>query len=363
MSKVTAKADQIKALEQEDLDLIDDALEDEGKDDTELWDELDAAESGAGADTAADDESAAVSGKAAAAAASGDDDDPGKTADDKSAADQSDGKPSDEQAADQSDPWETATEEQRAAYDAAQAQIKKLEQSDRSQRGRLAGMQRRINEIGGHIAPHKPAAASAAAGDEGKTGDDKDFLASDDWKSFQGEYPEVAKPMLNLVSDLRGEITLLRKEQDAIGADRHLDATNEQTEILEEEYPDWEEVMADEGLLPWLDSQPRHIQEAAIRNAEEIVDAAEAADVVGRFKATRSAQEDDGSSTGTLDAENTGKGDGTTRLAGKRKRQLEAASTTRTGGPGAAHGIPEDGDPEKIWDAFDKQEQRQAQRA
>ena len=224
-------------------------------------------------------------------------------------------------------------------------------------------MQRRINEIGGHIAPHKPAAASAAAGDEGKTGDDKDFLASDDWKSFQGEYPEVAKPMLNLVSDLRGEITLLRKEQDAIGADRHLDATNEQTEILEEEYPDWEEVMADEGLLPWLDSQPRHIQEAAIRNAEEIVDAAEAADVVGRFKATRSAQEDDGSSTGTLDAENTGKGDGTTRLAGKRKRQLEAASTTRTGGPGAAHGIPEDGDPEKIWDAFDKQEQRQAQRA
>ena len=98
------------------------------------------------------------------------------------------------------------------------------------------------------------------------------------------------------------------------------------------------------------------------------MDAAEAADVVSRFKAFRSAQSDAGSDT--LDADDTegpaddkGKGDGTTQLTGKRQRQLEAASTTRTGGPGAAHGIPEDGDPEEIWKAYDRQEQREAQRA
>ena len=359
-------------LKAEDLGLIDDSLEDEGKDDATLWADIEEAEADAKANGAADDESGAASAEAAAAAASKEaGDEAGKTGDEGTSLDDESGdKTPDTPAADQDDPFADATPEQRAAHDAAQAQIKKLEQSERSTRGRLGSMQRRINELSAQPVPATPPAADKAAGDDKDAGGDgKDYLASDGFKEFEKEFPEVAGPMKELVSGMQAEVSQLRRGQDAISQDRHQDQVSEQQGILEEEHEDWEEVMAANELLPWLDKQPRHIQEAAVRNAEEIVDAAEAADVVSRFKAFRSAQSDAGDDTPDADDTETppagdeGKGDGTTPLTGKRQRQLDAASSTRTGGPSAAHGIPEDGDPEEIWKAFDKKEQREAQRA
>jgi len=351
------RVDEGKAPEVEDLALIDDALEDEGKDDAEIWGDIEQAEAAAESGAAADD-SAAASDAAAAAAATTAADDAGTTGGEELP-------PADKPAAaEQDDPWAAAPEELRSAHDADQARIKKLEQSDRSQRGRLGSMQRQINELHGTRA--QPAADETAAGDAaGATGGGKDFLASDDWKSFESEYPEVATPMKQVVSDLRNEVTRQGSALDAITTDRHHDAADEQEHLLEEEHADWEEVTAAEEFGTWLDEQPRHIKEAAIRNAEEIVDAEEAADVVGRFKATRSAQAGDGPATDTPDAgDEADAGDGPTPLTGKRQRQLEAASTTRTGGPGVATGIPEDGDEAALWKAMDKEDaRREAQRA
>lgn len=371
MTTTDANNDQIE-IDGQDLDLLDDALEDEGKDDSTLWKEIDQSEADAGANAAPEDESGAADGGAAAAAAIEPGDEAGKTFDEElSADDESGGKAPDKQAADKDDPWATATDEQRSAHEADQKLIKKLEQSDRSQRGRLSSMQRQINAINAINAKPKPrksaAADDSAAGDGEGGGDSDEMYGSDEWKTHEKEYPEVAGPNKTITNKLADRIDALEEQQGVAEDGRHQDAVTVQEEILDDEHSDWEEVMAAEGTLEWLDDQPRHIQEAALRNSEEIVDAAEAADVISRLKAFRSAQEDAGEGTDTTDADesgaDTGAGNGTTQLTDKRKRQLEAASTTRAGGPGAAHGIPEDGDPAAIWDAMDKQEQRAAQRA
>ncbi len=105
-----------------------------------------------------------------------------------------------------------------------------------------------------------------------------------------------------------------------------------------------------------MKTQPRHIQEAAYRNANEIVDAAEAADVVSRYKAFRQPQQQNINAS----PPNTERDANNQRLLGKRQRQLESAATARSRGPGVATGIPEDGDPETLWKQFDEMERRNA---
>jgi hypothetical protein len=230
-------------------------------------------------------------------------------------------------------------------------------------------MQRQINQLSEQPAPvARPAATPKAADADAGEGGDAEYLKSDDFKEFEKEYPEVAKPMKQLVGGLQSRVKQARKELDAINkgqeqadVERHRALVIEQKALLVEEHSDWDKVIADEGFGPWLDEQPRHIQEAATRNAKEIVDAAQAADVIGRFKATLSAPS---AATAADKLADTAAADkdaeaGEPTLTERRKRQLDSAASTRTGGPGAAHGIPEDGDEEAIWDAMQKKEERE----
>lgn len=259
------------------------------------------------------------------------------------------------------DLWANATPEHRAAYEAAQEQIRKLEQAERSNRGRLSAFQRQINELRSKAqapAEAAPRAAPNGAGDKTEAAQPEGFLGSEEWSSFQGEYPEVAGPLAKVIGSLEARLVRQDKELQAIGGERRQVALQEQATLLAEEHPDWQQVAANAEFGDWLHSQPRHIQEAAYRNANEIVDAAEAADVVGRFKAFRSGQQ------GNQARQNTAgnAGPGNSRLAGKRQRQLESAAASRTRGPGVTSGIPEDGDPEVLWRQFDEAERRQAGR-
>lgn len=365
----------------DDLDLVDDTLDDEGKSDAELWDDLEKVDADAAAGAAADDKSAAdADGALADDFAADSDDSKAETGKQEAAPEdepsgKSDKEPPDTQGAGQDDPWTDAPESLRTAHEADLARIQKLEQSDRSQRGRLAAAQRQLNEVTQKLASKPPPAADAAAGDGKDSGseDADELFNSDEWKDHEKEYPEVAKPTKSLINKLVSRIDTLEQKQGNIDEDRRQDDIDEQEDLLLEKHPDWLEVTAAEGYDDWLQQQPRHVKEAAIRNADAIVDAEEAADVVSRFKAFQSEQGEEKPSGDNANAGN-GKGDGATnadagkgggskRLSGRRQRQLEAASSTRDGGPGAVQGIPEDGDPQAIWDAFDAKERRQAQGA
>lgn len=355
-------------VDADDLSLIDPALEDEGKDPAEIWNELEKAESAAASsdpdDTAPAGEQPAGAGEGgedAAAAAAGEQGSgqAAESAGGKPAGEPSDGgKPSDKNKQ-PPDIWATATPEQRAAFEAAQAQLKKLEQAERSNRGRLSALQRQINEL--TLSGKKPDAASSAAKGAKQDEDQGDgFLASAEWKAFQEEYPEVAGPMAKVIGALQAELTTAKKELSAIGSERRQSALEEQAQLLSEAHPDWTDVTADKGFVDWLNSQPRHIREAAARNANEIVDAEEAADVVGRYKAFRAEQNGGGNAQQSAARQGAGGNPNTRTLTGKRQLQLESATAARSRGPGVAAGIPEDGDPETLWKQFDEIERRQA---
>lgn len=277
-----------------------------------LWTEFDEAEStdGAAAEEAADESSDEV---------------------------ESDEEPQAAEAEDEpetADPWAQAPEELRTQYQQAQEMIAKLEQSDRSNRGRLSALQRQINDL---TSQRQQAAES---GDKAAMQD-----SDDEFKTLMEDYPEIAKPIQKMLDKMQSEQTRLQKELGAIGSERRQQALEEQATLLAEEHPDWVDVGSDPGFMQWLNDQPRHIQEAAARNGNEIVDYREASDVVSRYKQFK------------------GIGEQTTpknSLADKRQRQLKTATSAKARGPGAKSGIPEEGDPEQIWKQFDELERRQS---
>lgn len=384
----------------EDLSLVD-SLEDEVADPAALWAEFDAAEGEQPGDAVSDDDDSLPP----------EDDDDGRepdadesdTAEDWSETEQPDGDdepdsaaqadtdkqsdgdgPSDDekssddadrQNVQEEDIWANATPAQRAAWQAAQQQLRKLEQADRSNRGRLSALQRQLNELlaGQRQSGAAPSGAAnqgahgaGQAGADGKS-DGADYLASNEWKQFADEYPEVAGPLEKIIGSLQEKVVRQEKFLSAIGEERQQAALEEQARLLTEEHPDWQDVTADPEFGPWLMRQPRHIREAAERNAKAIVDYQEAADVVGRFKQYRELHKQGGiahpsnARSGARSSE--GRESSNHRLSAKRQRQLEAATSARTRSPAVVNGIAEDGDPETIWRQWDEYERRQARRA
>jgi hypothetical protein len=337
-------------------------LADEAADDAELWNEFDDDEADAAASSASDESSS--------------DDDEQDTGDDAAddgdefeesetgSADQQDSQPaasgSDARASDhnagESDLFANATPEQKAAFEAANEKLRKLEQSDRSQRGRVSALSRRLEELQ-RAKPQGPAPAAYPQSTSDDDPENDTFLNSEDWSSFKDEYPEVAGPIGNIIGQLQAQVANQGKRLSAIGEDRTQEALLEQRALLEESHSDWEDVVRGEGFQPWLAEQPRYVQEAVVRNANDIVDAVEAADIIGRFKASHP------DLFGTSQHGGSPSGDSQGNGSGRRARQVTSARSGRpSGGPGVATGIPEDGDEQAIWKAFDKQDEQKARR-
>jgi hypothetical protein len=349
----------------DDLDLVV-IDEDAGKSDEDLWREMDAKDG----EKAVDEEAGDDDGHADADADGAVD-----TKTDKSAADAKPNKggerakggaapPPDKKqqkaAADAGAAAEPTLAELKAERDRLVEANRRLEQSERSNRQRVSALQRKYEPKG---APQQ-----AQDGKNPAAGKKKHFNDAEG-QSFVTEYPEIAKPVAKALEEVHTELDELKVER----------ARREQAEItatllsnekaLDEAHEDWEEVAASKDFGDWLLKQPRYVQEAARRNSDAIVDAAEAVDLFDRFKAFRSSQEGgdqntqrQGNGNGAQDGPD-GKreqadGKNGNGLSGKRQRQLESSSGTRSTGPGLVDGIPEDADPQVIWDAMDRRDER-----
>lgn len=374
------------ARDRDDLDLVGDD-EDES---AEIWDDLEREEAAAAAGDPADSGSPGDDDQGTTGGSSGDDgaaDGDDAQGDTGSAGEEDDaGKPASEASEqagsgdkpDQVDAklLEQAPPEVRAAYEAVQAELDRVRQSESSQRGRVGAMQRQVNTLsqrindltkgggGGSQGQQQKDGASGAEADASK--DPTGFLKGEEWQGFATDYPEIAGPISKLIGGMQSQLADAGKKLDAIGDERLNAALDEQETRLNDAHSDWFDVIstsvngeavAKPEFVAWLESQPRHIREAAARNSQRIVDAAEAADVIGRFK------EHIGLKPGSRQ-QDAGKGNdaGKKQTTGRRTRQLEAAASTRTGGPGAVSGIPEEGDPEAIWDGFEAKEQAEQRR-
>jgi hypothetical protein len=240
----------------------------------------------------------------------------------------------------------SAPETARAATEAAQP----LDHASRSDRGRISAYQRQIAELKTQLAALQSGAASKATATSpaGQTSDDV-------LKALKDEYPEVGGPVAQVISSLQAQVDEARahiNQRDSAAAQRVQDQVlNLEEQALAEMHPDWVEVTARPEFATWLNTQPRYVIEAIQRNANAIADHTEAADIIGRFKATLPAT----AATTTVQPP-------AAPLSARRQQQLEgAAAPPARGAPKVTTGVPDD--PEAAWRYWAEQDRRKAAQA
>jgi hypothetical protein len=263
---------------------------------------------------------------------------------------------------DADDIWANATDEQRDAFTASQGRVDNLEHAHKSEIGRTKTLRRQLSDV--TVQLDKAAKTSPPnSGDLEDKGDpDDNDDKPDSWDALKNEYPEVAGPVNDRLSKIEDAQAKRDRETDLEEADAkeaHTALVIEQQDLLTEKHEDWLEVATTPEFATWLDDQPRSIRDVAQRNNSEIVDATAAGDVISRYKASRSDQDEEDNSDGPDESPDTTD----TSLAARRKRQLEASSGPRPKGPGIVTGIPEDGSDESLWKAFDVMDAQESAKA
>ena len=312
------------------------------EDEAALWAEFDAAEK-------ADAGEAPPEGRDAAADANGGS--PDKDADQDAAAAPADKAGNAQQTTPQNDIWAAAPPELRSAFEETRRRAEQAEHRFRSDAGRIAALQRQVDEA------RKGIAAPGTAAGTTQDGEPKSVLESDELKAIKQEYPEIVAPFEAALAQLEGRIHRHEKELSAIGTDRRQAAQDEQQTVVTQVHGDYVGFIRGnlEQFQAWREAQPRYVQEAIQRNWDGVVDGYEMADVIARFKSSL------GGNSGSPGQEPPGKGT-SQPLADRRKRQLESSASPRSRGPSVASGIPEDADEETIWKMLDEEDRRKAAR-
>lgn len=230
----------------------------------------------------------------------------------------------------QADPWANAAPELRAAHEAAQRQISALTHAAKSNNGRITSLNRRIEEL----TATKPA-ASAAGTD--KPNAPTGALGGAKFKALKDEYPEIAEPLEEMLSEIARENEALRAQIAPIAGDRRQAVIDRNEGALAEKHPDWQQAAASPDFANWINEQPDDIKQIAVKNGEHITDPVAAAKLMTLFKA------ETGFKTHAVAAPAAG-GKPTNALPDKRQRQLAAAAAPGTRAPSAGSGPPDDFD-------------------
>lgn len=282
-----------------------------------LWDEADAADAALASD--ADD--------GAGDAPEWDAGEDEARADDGSADHEDDGTAQDAPAA--SD-WSAADVVPKAEFDRLKADREALEQRIRSDEGRVAAFQRKYEEA---LAASRKAQA--------------DPVEDEEMRAFKEDYPEVAAPILKIQNRLNSQIAELAAAEDG----RRAATIAAEAAKMDAKHPDWRKVAEtkQDVFRVWFEQQPADLQDKARRNAEFIVNADEAADVMGRFKTFLTRFE--------------AAADPSPSANSRRERQLRGSATPPPRPQtGVTPGIPANGDPDAIWAAMDRADAAKAAR-
>tara|TARA_Y100000310_G_scaffold335304_1_gene416955 strand:+ start:479 stop:1531 length:1053 start_codon:yes stop_codon:yes gene_type:complete len=331
-----------------DAPLTEEAAADE---EVSAWNEFEAAEKGKETDAADDAGRAEDAQPAADEPAAQDEQQPDtSSADDKS--DEDDAAPTDDRAEQQEDIWKNATPEQRAAFEAAQDETKQARQDWNRMRGTVSGLSRKANDLQTQLDASRP----ATTGSDGPTEANAVF-ASENWKTFEDEYPELANPVKAEVQALFGaqeaRIQTLERGMAGISTERRSDNLAQQVEIVHAAHPDYDTIAKSDAFQQWYEQAPPYIRAGVERNAVDITDGNEVAHIVKMFKQETGAASPEPPDKDEADPAETNGHDPNQALDGKRRRQLESSNAPRTRSPGAVTtGIPDD--EEGAWNAYEK---------
>lgn len=191
-----------------------------------------------------------------------------------------DDEPGDEQEA---DPWEKAPEPLRNQYQQTKQAYQKLEADHRANAGRVAALNRKLQEMQEQQDKAKKEGAKGATSDL----PDAEELSGMSDEELEKEWPEVATAMRRreqkLKQQMEQELTPLKQwQQQQLEQQQQA----EQQQQVQQEYsrlaqshPDYEQVVSDPKFRAWLDSQP-----AALKQIAQSQNADDAAFVLTTYK-------------------------------------------------------------------------------
>lgn len=313
------------AIDPKDLDLIPQAMVDDGKDDADIWNEIVAAEDAAKAGRDAPEK-------------------PGAELVAPEAPEGTQAAP----AAPQVDIWANATPEQKAAYDALVSDRAKLEQKARSAEGRATAHQRKIDELYRQMQPRDNSVEARLQ------------QARTKLVAAESDYPEYINPVAQVLDAVNENINQLsaaeQRRREAAQAELAEIVQDEEAKLAEV-HPDWQDVLSKHGgpqFAAWVEDQPRRYRDAFVRNANAIVDSASVAEFIGAYKAHLGIVPATAPAAPPLATQ-------PNPLTDRRARQLAAtASPTASARRPTVSGIPEEGDPAEIWNAFEAMDRARA---
>lgn len=138
---------------------------------------------------------------------------------------------------------------------ALEEEAERLRQSERSQRGRVSALTKKLLE---QRAAHVPPAARQ---------DDVDAAHGEDWDEFKEDFPEMAAiiernqaRLDSRMNELNSLIEQLQATQDALIEKEAAVYRTTQLEILGERHPDFEEIKASKEFAEFKASAPANVQ-------------------------------------------------------------------------------------------------------
>lgn len=99
------------------------------------------------------------------------------------------------------------------------------------------------------------------------------------------EYPDVVEPLLGITEKLEDQLEDIRRDVSLSNEERRDQTIAAQEAALDAAHPDWRNAVRSPEFSDWLSAQPKFVKDAIERNANDITDAEEAITVMSNFKA------------------------------------------------------------------------------
>lgn len=245
------------------------------------------------------------------------------------------------------DPWANASPELKEQFERVTREKAELE-------GRLSGQDRKIRQLSTENLQLRGGKGNPAGGgkkdDQPKSGPKLDKLKAD--------YPDIAETIEEVVSDIRKDIEPVKGQVQQFSRERSELLLDANQEALLQAHPDFVEQTSGKTFAEWLHRQPENIKAMVRNNNDGIVNLDEAKSVMTLFKAENGIPLKPAPQPATADG---GGGKSENKLPDKRERQMEGAATGKSrSSPPITSGVPEDGDPKALWDAWDREEKAAA---
>lgn len=227
------------------------------------------------------------------------------------------------------DPFAGLSPEQKAHFE-------KLAASERSQRGRVGALTKKLNSITTiGSGTQKPPEGQDGEGGDGTQGGEGEGSQAGTLEGklkaiAEGEYSDVVGPVAEVVADLRKEIADLKASATRHEVDQDAAELTEAYAKLEEKHPDYAQVAGSQEFQAWAGKQEPKV--LALLNS---YDPEEVSLGLQLYKAESKA-------SSTVAGEEGQGGDGSAATGERRQRQLDGLKQPTARGAPAAAGVPND---------------------